>query len=37
MQVQSEVKIYNYAGPREAFKKISATEGIIGLYRVNIM
>jgi uncharacterized membrane protein len=34
MQVQSEVKIYSYAGPREAITKISASEGIIGLYRV---
>jgi hypothetical protein len=34
MQVQSEVKIYSYAGPREAIKKIHKSEGIIGLYRV---
>lgn len=34
LQVQSEVKIYSYAGPLEAVRKINATEGIIGLYRV---
>ena len=34
LQVQSEVKIYNYRGPLEAIKKINLTEGIIGLYRV---
>jgi hypothetical protein len=35
MQVQSEVKIYSYNGPKEAIKKIHNSEGIIGLYRVN--
>lgn len=31
--MQSEVKIYNYAGPREAMRKIHHSEGLIGLYR----
>ena len=35
LQVQSELKMYNYKGPVEAIKKINITEGIIGLYRVN--
>lgn len=37
LQVQSEVKIYSYSGPMEAVKKINASEGIIGLYRVVII
>ena len=36
MQVQKEVKIYHYDGPRDAVNKIRHTEGIIGLYRVFI-
>lgn len=36
MQVQSVVKLYTYNGPRDAMKKIHNTEGIIGLYRVNL-
>lgn len=36
MQVQNVVKLYTYNGPRDAMKKIHNTEGLIGLYRVNI-
>jgi hypothetical protein len=36
LQVQSELKIYTYAGPRDAAKKINRVEGVVGLYRVSI-
>jgi hypothetical protein len=36
LQVQSEVKIYRYAGPRDAARKIKISEGVVGLYRVNM-
>ena len=34
LQVQSELDIYKYKGPRDAIKKINLAEGISGLYRV---
>lgn len=37
LQVQSELNnIYSYKGPLDAAKKISRSEGPVGLYRVNI-
>lgn len=34
LQVQSELNIYQYKGPRDAAKKINHSEGAVGLYRV---
>lgn len=36
MQVQAQVKIYHYNSPLEAAKKIQRSEGLIGLYRVQL-
>ena len=36
LQVQSELNIYQYSGPRDAMKKINISEGLSGLYRVNL-
>lgn len=36
LQVQSELNIYKYKGPRDAARKINISEGVAGLYRVNI-
>ena len=35
LQVQSELNIYKYSGPRDAARKINLSEGITGLYRVH--
>jgi len=35
LQVQSELNIYKYKGPRDAVFKINLSEGLSGLYRVS--